>query len=210
MELLYKYMEYFGFISGILYLIFEIKQNKYMWGVGILSAAAYLVLFAGSSLYAAMGLQGYYLIVSMYGWAEWQRGERELAQRTAKADLRDTLDPQRPAQAIFYRNPSAKTVAVGAVLFLVIFGLLLTVLKNLTGDPMPAADAAATALSVVATYWLSRSYRVQWLLWVVVNTLTVLLCFSQQLYLTSGLYLIYTVSAFYGYLHWGRKGTLLN
>ncbi len=93
--------------------------------------------------------------------------------------------------------------------FLAIFGLLVTVLKNLTGDPMPAADAAATALSVVATYWLSRSYRAQWLIWIVVNIITVIFCFTQQLYLTSALYVIYTVSAFYGYLHWGRKGILL-
>lgn len=184
-------MEYFGFISGILYLFFEIKQNKYMWLVGVLSAAVYMVLFAGSSLYAAMGLQGYYLVVSIYGWMAWKQ------------------EKEKGGGAIFYRNPSGRTIVTGAVLFLVIFGMLLTVLKNLTGDPMPAADAAATAMSVVATYWLSRSYRAQWLLWVMVNILTVWLCISQQLYITSGLYVIYTLSAFYGYVHWGRKGTFI-
>ena len=52
-------MEIFGFITGILYLILEIKQNKYMWVVNLLSAIAYAVVFAQSSLYAAMALQIY-------------------------------------------------------------------------------------------------------------------------------------------------------
>lgn len=225
MEIVYAYIEYFGFVTGVLYLVFEIKQMKLMWLVGILSALAYIVVFAGSSLYAAMGLQVYFFWVSIYGWFEWRKGERILAamkreEKEAVAGKRsgdrdapgpgaeeaaDRADPG----AIFYRVPTKKMIAGSAGCFLVIFGLLLTVLRNLTGDPMPVADAAATALSVIATFWLSRSYRAQWLLWIVVNILTVWLCVSQQLYITSGLYVIYVIFAVYGYFHWGRKGILL-
>lgn len=208
MERLYDYIEYFGFITGVLYLVFEIKQIKLMWLVGILSALAYIVIFAGSSLYAAMGLQVYFLGVSIYGWFEWRKGERILAAMKQEAKDAATGDKAGPA-AIFYRVPTKKMIAGSAGCFLVIFGLLLTVLRNLTGDPMPVADAAATALSVIATFWLSRSYRAQWLIWIVVNILTVWLCISQQLYVTSGLYVIYVIFAVYGYFHWGGKGILL-
>lgn len=194
MDLLYKYIEYVGFLLGILYLIFEIKQAKLMWFVGMLSAIAYMVVFAGGALYAAMGFQVYYLGVSVYGWFEWKKGEGRL---------------ENTPQTIFYRNPSRKIIILSIAAFLLVFVLLLTILKNLTGDPMPAADAAATSLSVVATYWLSRSYRSQWLIWIVVNMITVILCLTQGLYITSILYIIYTFSAIYGYFHWGRKGILL-
>lgn len=167
-----------------------------MWMVGVVSAIAYIIVFASSALYAAMGFQIYYLIISIYGLAEWKRGKKEI-ETSAQV-------------SIFYRNPPGKVILVSSVAFLVVFLLLLTILKNLTGDPMPVADAAATSLSVVATYWLSKSYRAQWLIWVVVNVITVALCFSQELYLTSVLYIIYTVSAIYGYFHWGRKGILLS
>lgn len=226
MELLYDYIEYFGFVTGVLYLVFEIKQMKLMWLVGILSALAYIVIFAGSSLYAAMGLQVYYLGVSIYGWLEWRRGEKVLAamkrgqkeaaggKRSGKEDVNklkknDIAEEGAGPAGIFYRVPTRKTILWSTACFLVIFGLLLTVLRNLTGDPMPVADAAATALSVIATYWLSRSFRAQWLIWIAVNILTVLLCVTQQLYVTSGLYIIYVIFAVYGYFHWGRKGTLL-
>ncbi|MEF9931691.1 MAG: nicotinamide riboside transporter PnuC [Bacteroidales bacterium] len=195
MDLLYKYIEYFGFLSGLLYLIFEIKQVKLMWLVGVLSAIAYIIVFAESSLFAAMGLQVYYLIISVYGWFEWKRGKKELENESNIS--------------IFYRNPSKKVIAVSFAAFILIFILLLTILKNLTGDPMPVADAIATSLSIVATYWLSKSYRAQWLIWVVVNIITVGLCLTQSLYVTSILYVIYAVSAVYGYFHWGKRGSLL-
>ncbi|MEG0519276.1 MAG: nicotinamide riboside transporter PnuC, partial [Bacteroidales bacterium] len=149
-----------------------------------------------SELYAAMGFQIYYLAISIYGWAEWKKSEKEI----------ETTQQL----SIFYRNPSWCVITASTIVFFTVFLLLLTVLKNLTGDPMPVSDAAATSLSVVATYWLSKSYRAQWLIWIVVNVITVALCLSQELYPTSILYLIYTVSALYGYFHWGKKGILLS
>ena len=50
-------IEYFGFITGLLYLYWEIRQNNLMWVVGILSAMAYIAVFAQSGLYAAMSFQ---------------------------------------------------------------------------------------------------------------------------------------------------------
>ena len=74
-----QFMEYFGFVTGLLYLIWEIRQNNLMWVVGILSALAYAVVFAQSALWAAMLFQVYYFFVSIYGLVCWSRDKKLVA-----------------------------------------------------------------------------------------------------------------------------------
>lgn len=197
-------MEYFAFITGLLYLILEIRQNSIMWVVGVISAMAYIIVFAESSLFAAMGLQVYYAAVSLYGFYRWRK-DKKLAANPEKEAEGETEG----SHGIVYRHIGIRDLLLGVLLFAAIFVSLLTFLRNMTGDPMPLADALATALSIVATWWLSRSYICQWLVWVCVDILSAYLFFSQELYLTAILYLIYTVCALYGFYHWRKCGVLI-
>lgn len=197
-------MEYFAFITGLLYLILEIRQNSIMWVVGVISAMAYIIVFAESSLFAAMGLQVYYAAVSLYGFYRWRK-DKKLAANPEKEAEGETEG----SHGIVYRHIGIRDLLMGVLLFAAIFVSLLTFLRNMTGDPMPLADALATALSIVATWWLSRSYICQWLVWVCVDILSAYLFFSQELYLTAILYLIYTVCALYGFYHWRKCGVLI-
>ena len=55
-------MEVFSLITGILYLLLEIRQKNAMWIVGILTSGAAVVVFANEHLYASMCLNIYYVI----------------------------------------------------------------------------------------------------------------------------------------------------
>ena len=192
-------IEAIGFITGILYLLCEIRQYGLMWALQVLSGVMYAVVFSRSGLYAAAVLQVYYIVISVYGIFQWRKGKRELSQKKPSGK-----------EDIFYRYPSAGVMLASLGVLIVLTGLFATVLKQMTGDPMPLADAMATALSIIANYWLSKSYIQQWLMWVAVNVITVFLSFSQELYLTSVLYIIYTFAAIYGYFHWKARGRLLS
>ena len=79
-------------------------------------------------------------------------------------------------------------------------------LGKITDDPMPWTDSSVTVLSAIATFWLSKSYREQWLIWLAVNIVTVIMTFSLQLYPTALLYTVNAVASIYGYMHWRKKG----
>ena len=151
-------IEYFGFITGLLYLYWEIRQNNLMWVVGILSAMAYIAVFAQSGLYAAMSFQVYYLVVSIYGLYVWHRDKKR--GKVSENENDEACDN------LVYRVLDWKMVLASTFASLAIFFLLYIVLEKFTGDPMPAADAVITALSIVATYWLGRLYIHQWILWI--------------------------------------------
>lgn len=185
------YMEYFGYVTGLLYIVWEIRQNNLMWIVGILSAIAYVIVFAGSGLYAAMSFQLYYLAVSIYGLASWKR------------------DKENEDSMIIYRVVDCKILLLSLLVGCAAFCFIWGVLNNFTDDPMPVTDAVIASLSIVATWWLSKSYIHQWLLWVLVNCWSVFMFISQHLYLTAVLYILYAVFAVYGFLHWRKKGKKL-
>lgn len=69
-----NYIEIFGAVAGIIYIFLEIRQNIWLWPVGIVTSAVYVYVFFTGKLYADMGLQGYYLAISVVGWYWWLRG----------------------------------------------------------------------------------------------------------------------------------------
>ena len=81
-------VEILGVVFSILYLFFSIRQNILLWPMGIISALLYMVVFYQSKFYADMGLNGYYLVISIYGWILWKReqGKRKMNCRLAGSE----------------------------------------------------------------------------------------------------------------------------
>jgi len=69
-----NWIEIFGAVTGIIYVFLEIRQNIWLWPVGIITSAVYIIVFFTSKFYADMGLQGYYLVISCVGWVWWMKG----------------------------------------------------------------------------------------------------------------------------------------
>lgn len=183
-------IEIFTLITGILFIILEIRQSNYMWGVQILTGIASVVLFCRQGLYASSALNVYYVVTAVWGFISWRRDSDSIAG---------------DAQQIHLRKISLKVLAVSVLLQAVGTAGLICVLRVL-GDPMSSLDAAITVLSLIATWWLIRSYKEQWLLWIVADLMYVVMCGCQGLYWMSALYLFYTLSAAYGFVHWRKRG----
>ena len=58
---------------------------------------------------------------------------------------------------------------------------------------------------MVAMCMLSRKYMEQWLVWLVVDAITVGLYLYKGIPLTAGLYTLYCALAIAGYLRWRRE-----
>ena len=82
---------------------------------------------------------------------------------------------------------------------------LLPGIRRVAADStVPGLDSFTTALCIVAYWMLSRKYVEQWLVWLVVDAVTVGLYLYKGIPLTAGLYALYTGLAVAGYLRWLR------
>lgn len=182
-----NYIELLGAILGIAYIFFSIKQSILTWPIGLATSALYVVVFFVSKLYADMGLQMYYVAISIYGWYEWLRGSQ-----TTHSD---------PVEVC---HISRKLASILSVVSLLLFLLIWYILKEFTDSPVPIADALATALSIVATWMLARKVLEHWLVWIFVDAFSAGLFAYKQLYPTVILFVVYTVMAYIGYREWKR------
>lgn len=185
-----NYIELLGAILGIAYIFFSIRQSILTWPVGLLTSVLYVWVFFVSKLYADMGLQLYYVLISIYGWYEWSHGN----QSNKDGELKISRLTVRLGISL---------LIVNAFLFLVIWHIL----NNYTDSPVPLADALATSLSIVATWMLARKILEQWLVWIFVDAFSIGLFFYKDLMPTVVLFAVYTIMAVAGYVEWKKEFT---
>jgi nicotinamide mononucleotide transporter len=189
-------LEYFGVLTGLLYLLLEIKQHRAMWIVGFLTSLVYVFVFFFSKIYADMGLQIYYVAISIYGFWLW----------TWKSKSHPEKPETTTSAVILYRHASRRQLAGILISILVIFLLLYNILDRFTDSPIPAGDAFTTAVGIIATWMLARRIIEHWIFWIVVNFVSVYLYYLRGLYPTMFLYVCYAVLAGVGLYTWKKKG----
>jgi nicotinamide mononucleotide transporter len=180
-------IEILGAILGILYIFFSIRQNIFTWPTGLLTSALYIFVFFQSKFYADMGLQVYYVGISIYGWYYWAKGK--------KPEDTETVPVKRTRKILWIKMGVVAALLYGAILF---------ILLNFTDSPVPFMDTLTTALSIVATWMLARKYIEHWLIWIVVDVISVGLYIYKDLWPTVILFVVYTIMAVLGYIEWKK------
>lgn len=179
-----NYIEILGALIGLLYLYFEIKEDVLLWPTGIATALFYIYIFYDAKFYADMGLQFYYIFVSIYGWYYWMRGKSKYE------------------KVLHISKVNRMQVFWLAIFTMAIFYPLGFLLDNFTDSAVPYWDALTTAMSISATWMLARKILEQWLVWIVVDAISVILYIEKELYPTAMLFIFYTGLAVIGYLQW--------
>ena len=181
------YIEVFGALTGIIYVILEIRQSIWLWPLGLITSALYVWVFFTNKFYADMGLQSYYVLISIYGWYWWLRGGEKYNT--------DSL----PVTRI-----SLKLVVILVFVFILLFAGIWYILLNYTDSPVPLGDAFTTALSIVATWMLARKIIEHWIVWVIADLVSMGLYIYKGLYPTVILFAVYTLMAVIGYREWRK------
>ncbi len=184
------WIEIFGVVTGILYVILEVKQNRLLWPLGIITSAAYIYIFFSGKFYADMGLQVYYVLISIYGWYYWSRG----GSKSVQGELQVVRINRQQLLLLF-------------LTFALSWGGIYYVLVHFTDSTVPLGDSFTTALAIVATWMLTRKIIEQWFLWIIANVVSIGLYIYKGLYPTVILYVVYAGMAVYGYFEWKRSMT---
>jgi len=191
--LLSNKIELLGAILGILYIVFSIRQNILTWPTGLLTSLLYIVVFFKSGVYAAMGLQVYYVFISIYGWYFWLKGKN--------TNNKSLL----PVQLVNKRL----WIKIGLISIL-IYSAILFILIKFSDSDVPYLDSLTTSLSIVATWMLAKKYIEHWIIWIFVDLVSTGLYIYKNLWPTVVLFIIYTIMAFLGYIEWKKDLKIKN
>ena len=192
-----NWLEIFSLVTGLIFLILEIRQKNAMWVVCIFSSSVAAIVFLNEKLYASMALNVYYVITAIWGLFTWIRDSRKLRTESV-AEASNKVK-------IHLSKLTWKIVLISIVCFLILTPVIYKILIWL-GDSSSILDAIVLVMSIIATVWLVKSYPQQWLVWIVADLLSTTLCLTQGMYWMAALYAFYTLSAVYGFIHWKKRG----
>lgn len=181
--------EWLIFITALLYVILAAIENVWCWLFGILSSALSVYLCYTGRLFLESGLSVFYVVIGIYGWYQWLHGSKE------KAELTIISFP-------FIKN--LKLLLFGFIIWLP----LALVSSRYSTQAMPYLDAFITAFSIIATWMTAKKILENWLYWIAIDALAIVLYASRGYYLLALLYFIYTLLAVAGYIKWRNKTKL--
>jgi len=181
------WLEVIAFVLALAMVGCNIREIHWGWPLAAISSVLYCALFWRSKLYGDAALQVFFALVAVWGWTQWLRGLRDDGSALVIARL------SRP----------------GVVTCLAVCALLWPAtgwfLKAHTDTDVPWWDAFPTAVSVVGQILLARKYLENWLVWAVVNLVSVGLFAWKELWLTAVLYTLFTGLSIVGWRAWRRR-----
>lgn len=183
MDLVLLLVEIVSTITGLLYVILMIRESRACWLFGNISVAllSYSCFHAG--LYADMVLQWVYFVIGVVGYVQWRPiGEENEIPRVRKA--------------------TASTLVFSAVVGSLFWVLSYNVLGLVPGSRLPMVDSLLFAASVIATWFQTKKYIENWMVWIPVNVTYALLYSFRGLYLYAVLSIVFAVLSYRGWKQW--------
>lgn len=177
------WLEAVAVLFGLLSVWYAKKANILVYPTGIVSVLIYVYICYFAGLYADMGINFFYFVVSVFGWYKWTR--------------KDKANNILPISACSKREHIAG-VAASVVFFLI----LQYVLRKYTDSTVPYWDSFTTAIFITGMGLMALKKIENWIYWIVGNVVSVPLYFHKDLLLTSFQYTVFLVLAVLGYLQW--------
>ena len=182
----------FGFMS-----VWYSKQNNiWVFPSGMISTSIFVYLLLKWELLGDMMINGYYFMMSIYGWYVWTR----------KVGNTQTTP-------ISFTNEQEKKI--GIVIFIATLFFVYIVYKtfNKWTSWVAYVDTITTAIFFVGMWLMAKKKIENWIFWIVGNIISVPLYFYKGFTFTSFQYLGFTFIAIAGYFAWKKtldKKTLIS
>lgn len=174
-----------SFFLAVTMVFCNIRQSPWGWFFGISSCVLYSFVFYESRLYGDMGLQFFFIGVSLWGWYQWLFGGLT-------------------HHGVRVSRLNAKGWGLALVGWLAGYLILSWFLRVYTDTDVPHIDAFLTAGSVVGQFLLSRKKLENWHMWILLDAIYIGLYIHKNLILTAVLFAVFVVMATIGLLAWKK------
>ena len=206
-----SWIEAIGTIAGLLCIWLASLEKIVNYLFGLINVTLFAIIFFQIQLYASLLLQLFFFAANLYGWYAWSR---QTSQNEAELQIRWLPLPKAMAWL------AACVIAIGlmtvyidpvfAVLTQVAVGVMQSMGMNvsmpvLQPDAFPFWDSCMMVLSIAAMVLMTRKYVENWLLWAVINVISVAIFALQGVYAMALEYLILTFIALNGSRMWMKS-----
>lgn len=163
------------------------KNNIWVFPTGMVNTAIYTYLLWKWSLLGDMMINGYYFIMSVYGWYYWTRKKEDATGFSISI--------------ITFRE---KMISLIIFVVTIIFVIIVYVIFDKLTTWAAYVDTFITGIFFVGMWLMAKKKIENWILWIIGDLISIPLYFIKGFTFTSFQYLIFTIIAYYGYIEWKK------
>ena len=181
------FLEITAVIFGFASVWYSKKNNILVFPTGLISTSIFVYLLFKWQLIGDMMINGYYFVMSLYGWYIWTR----------KIDSAHV-------------TPISKTTKqeqlLGSIIFVATLFLVFLVYQffDMWIGWVAYVDTLTTALFFVGMWLMAKRKIEHWMFWIVGDIISIPLYFYKGLTFSSLQYLGFTIIAIFGFLVWKK------
>ncbi|MBD2784252.1 nicotinamide riboside transporter PnuC [Xenorhabdus sp. DI] len=211
-----SYIEAIGTIAGLLCIWLASQEKIINYLFGLINVSLFAVIFFQIQLYASLILQIFFFAANIYGWFAWSRvnEQKQIALKIRWLSLKQmAIVAAISLFAILVMTFNIDQVFgyMAKVVVLVLQGIGFNItLPVLQPDAFPFWDSVMTVLSIVAMILMTRKHVENWLIWVVIDVISIVIYYHQGVLAMSLQYVILTGIALNGTRLWIRAAKQLN
>ncbi|MDA9308027.1 nicotinamide riboside transporter PnuC [Flavobacteriaceae bacterium] len=168
--------------------VYSKKNNVLVFPTGMICTAIFVYLLLKWGLLGDMIINGYYFIMSIYGWHLWTR----------KKDGKTVIP-------ISKTTKKQHLISLGIFIITFVFVFIVYAAFDKFNHWSAYLDTITTALFFVAMWLMAKRKIENWIYWIIGDIITVPLYFYKGLTFSSILYFVLTIIAIYGYLAWKKN-----
>jgi nicotinamide mononucleotide transporter len=180
-------LEFIAFVFGILSVWYARQENILVYPTGLIATVitVYLLFIAG--YLGDMMINGYFTIMSIYGWYKWSR----------KTEDSDNLPITRT-------NNKEKIIGIGLffITIFVVFGIYKVFDYTINTDNY--IDIVVSGIFFTGMWYMANKKIENWTLWIIGDVIATPLYAYRGLGMLSLQYLIFTILAISAYLEWRK------
>lgn len=180
-------LEMIGVFFGFLSVWYSKQENIWVFPTGIISTGIFVYILSVFGLLGDMMINGYYFIMSIYGWYLWTNKVNDAHIPISKATKKE--------------KQWSVVLFVSTLIFVSLVYLLFGKLDVWTAY----VDILTTGIFFVAMWLMAKKKLENWTYWIIGDVITIPLYFYKGLIFTGIQYILFTIIAIYGYRAWRKS-----
>ena len=173
-------------LFGVAYVILAAKESLWTWFFGFFSTLIYTIILWEGALVSSSFLNFYYMVMAGYGYYSWKKGASD------NTELQITSYP------------------ISKSLIIIVIGILLSIIvgylsSSYTEAKLAYMDSFVLVFSVIATWLLTQKIIENWLYWLVIDSVAIVLYWNTGYLATVMLFMVYIILGIYAYLTWRNE-----
>ncbi|WP_339849956.1 nicotinamide riboside transporter PnuC [uncultured Dokdonia sp.] len=181
-------LELIAAIFTIASVVYSKQNNVLVFPTGMICTAIFVYLLLKWGLLGDMMINGYYFIMSVYGWCIWT----QKVDGVAVTPITRTTRKEHLLSVVIFTT---------SAIFVYIVYIIFDKIEHWTSY----VDMITTGIFFVGMWLMARRKIENWIYWIIGDIITVPLYFYKGLTFSSILYFALTIIAIFGYLAWKKN-----